>query len=72
MEIEKFNFAYSFCSFGFVGFLHCWSTQYNHFSSREIAEKALFLILGALWGILGDEGKEILINAHKSNPNANS
>lgn len=72
MEIEKFNFAYSFCSFGFVGILHCWSTQYNHFSSREIAEKALSLILGALWGILGDEGKEILINAHKSNPNANS
>lgn len=72
MEIEKFNFAYNFGSFGFVGILHCWSTQYAHLSSREIAEKALSLILGGLWGILGEEGKEILINAHKSNPNANS
>ena len=72
MEIEKYNFAYNFGSIGFVGILHCWSTQYAHLSSREIAEKALSLILGALWGIIGDEGKEILINAHKSNPNVNS
>ena len=66
MEIEKYNFAYSFCSFGFVGILHRWSIQYAHLSSREIAEKALSLILGGLWGVLGDEGKEVLINAHNS------
>ncbi len=72
MEMDKYKFAYSFGSFGFVGILHCWSTQYSHLSSREIAEKALSLILGALWGIIGEEGKEILLNAHKSNPNINS
>lgn len=66
MSIEKYDFAYNFGRFGLVGILHSWATQYPHLSSRQVAEKALTLILSGLWGILGDEGKEVLINAHNS------
>lgn len=66
MSMEKYDFAYNFGRFGLVGILHCWATQYPHLSSRQIAEKALALNLTGLWGILGDEGKEVLINAHNS------
>lgn len=66
MSMEKYDFAYNYGRFGLVGILHCWATKYPHLSSREIAEKALSLILGGLWGILGDEAKEVLINAHNS------
>lgn len=66
MSMEKYDFVYNFGRFGCVGILHCWATEYPHLSSRDIAEKALSLILGGLWGILGDEGKEVLVNAHNS------
>lgn len=66
MSMEKYDFAYNFGRFGLVGILHCWATQYPHLSSKQVAEKALTLTLSGLWGILGDEGKEILINAHNS------
>lgn len=66
MSMEKYDFAYNYGKFGLVGILNCWSAQYTHFSSREIAEKALSLILGGLWGIIGDEAKEVLLNAHNS------
>ncbi len=66
MTRERYDFAYNYGKFGCVGIIHCWATNYAHLSSREIAEKALSLILGGLWGILGDEGKEVLINAHNS------
>lgn len=66
MSMEKYDFAYNYGKFGLIGILNCWSTQYAHFSSREIAEKALSLILGGLWGIMGDEAKEVLLNAHNS------
>lgn len=66
MSMEKYDFAYNYGKFGLIGILNCWSAQYAHFSSREIAEKALSLILGGLWGIIGDEAKEVLLNAHNS------
>lgn len=66
MSMEKYDFAYSYGKFGYVGVLHCWATKYPHLSSREIAEKTLSLNLGGLWGILGDESKEMLLNAHNS------
>ena len=66
MSMEKYDFAYNYGKFGLIGILNCWSTHYAHFSSREIAEKALSLILGGLWGIIGDEAKEVLLNAHNS------
>ena len=66
MSMERYDFAYNYGKFGYVGILHCWATKYSHLSSREIAEKALTLNLSGLWGILGDEGKEVLINAHNS------
>lgn len=67
MSMERYDFAYNYGKFGYVGILHCWATQYPHLSSREIAEKTLTLNLSGLWGVLGDEGKEVLINAHNSN-----
>ena len=66
MSMEKYDFAYNYGKMGCIGILHCWGTKYSHLSSREIAEKALSLILTGLWGILGDEGKEVLLNAHDS------
>ena len=66
MSMEKFDFTYDYSRFGFVGILNCWSTKYSHLSSKEIAEKALALHLSGLWGIVGDEGKEVLLNAHNS------
>lgn len=66
MSMEKFDFTYEYSRFGFVGILNCWSTKYSHLSSKEIAEKALALHLSGLWGIVGDEGKEVLLNAHNS------
>lgn len=66
MSMERYDFAYNYGKFGYVGILHCWATQYPYLSSREIAEKTLTLNLSGLWGILGDEGKEVLINAHNS------
>lgn len=66
MSMERYDFAYNYGKFGYVGILHCWATQYPHLSSREIAEKTLTLNLSGLWGILGDEGKEVLLNAHNS------
>ncbi|MBR5321333.1 MAG: TetR/AcrR family transcriptional regulator [Clostridia bacterium] len=66
MSMEKFDFTYDYSRFGFVGILNCWSTKYTHLSSKEIAEKALALHLSGLWGIVGDEGKEVLLNAHNS------
>lgn len=67
MSMERYDFAYNYGKFGYVGILHCWATQYPHLSSREIAKKTLTLNLSGLWGVLGDEGKEVLINAHNSN-----
>lgn len=67
MSMEKFDFAYYYIKFGFVGLINCWISKYPELSSRQIAEKALPLALGGLWSILGDNGKEVLINAHNSN-----
>lgn len=72
MSMEKYDFAYNFGKFGFIGVIHCWVTKYPYLSSRQIAEKALALELGGIWGILGDEGKEVLLNAHNSNQNLHS
>ena len=66
MSMERYDFAYNYGKFGYVGILHCWATQYPHLTSRQVAEKALALNLGGIWGILGDEGKEVLLNAHNS------
>lgn len=66
MSVDKYEFAYNFGKFGLVGIINCWSTQYPHLSSRQIAEKALTLLFSGLWGMLGDSGKEVLLNAHNS------
>ncbi len=67
MSMEKYNFTYNFTKFGFVGIINCWLQDYDYLSAREIAEKALALSLGGIWSIVGENGKEVLINAHNSN-----
>lgn len=67
MLIENYDFAYNFSKFGFFGVMYCWAKNYPELSTREIAEKAFNLILSGLWGVLGDSGKEVLINAYNSN-----
>lgn len=66
MSMEKYDLAFNYGRFGVVGILHCWSTQYPHLSSREVAEKTLDIVLSGIWGILDDEGKEVLMNAFNS------
>ena len=72
MSMEKYNFAYNYTKFGFVGIINCWLKEYPHLSAREIAEKALILSLNGIWGIVGENGKEVLINAYNSNKTLHS
>lgn len=64
MSMEKYNFTYNFTKFGFVGLINCWLKEYPHLTAREIAEKALTLSLNGIWGIVGENGKEVLKNAY--------
>ena len=66
MDDAKYNFAYNYGKFGLVGLTYCWSTMHPDWTSREMAEMWLKLTTLGLWGILGEEGKEVLLNAHNS------
>lgn len=66
MNKEKFDLAYNYGKFGYVGLIGCWFTEHPDRTPREIAEMWLQLTTLGLWGILGEEGKEVLLNAHNS------
>jgi hypothetical protein len=66
MDNTKYDFAYSYSKFGLVGLTYCWFTEHPEWTSRKVAELWLSLTALGIWGILGDEGKEVLINAHIS------
>lgn len=66
MDKEKFDLAYNYGKFGFVGLISCWFTEYPDRAPHQIAEMWLRLTTLGLWGILGEEGKEVLLNAHNS------
>ena len=65
-EIE-YDLAYSYGKFGLVGLVNSWFNKYPEKTPREIAETWLNLTLLGIWGILDDDGKEVLLNAKNSN-----
>lgn len=66
MNKSKFDLAYNYGKFGYVGLISCWFTEHPDWSPRQIAEMWLHITTLGLWGILGEEGKEVLLNAHNS------
>ena len=67
MNKTKFDLAYNYGKFGYVGLLSAWFNDHSEWTPRQIAEMWLHLTTLGLWGILGDEGKEVLLNAKNSN-----
>ncbi len=67
MNKAKYDFAYNYGKFGLVGLIDCWFTQHPEWSARQVAEMWFNLTITGLWGIIDDNAKEVLINAHNSN-----
>ncbi len=66
MDNTKFDFTYTYGKFGLVGLVYCWFTKHPEWTPHKVAELWLSLTTLGIWGILSDEGKEVLINAHNS------
>ena len=66
MDDTKYDFAYNYGKFGLVGLTNCWFTMHPEWTSHQVAEMWLNLTVAGLWGILGDEAKGVLLNAHNS------
>lgn len=66
MNRSTYDAAYNYGKFGLVGLTNCWFTEHPEWSPRQVAETWFNLTILGLWGILGDEGKEVLINANNS------
>ncbi len=64
-EVE-YNLAYSYGKFGLVGLVHSWFNKYPEKTPREIAEMWLNITILGIWGLLDDDGKEVLLNAKNS------
>lgn len=66
MNDTKYDFAYTYGKFGFIGILNCWFSTHPEWTSKQVAEMWINLTVAGLWGIIGDEAKEVLLNAHNS------
>ena len=66
MDETEYNQTYSYCKFGLLGLVNSWFTKYPDKTPRQIAELWLNLTTLGIWGILDDEGKEVLLNAKNS------
>ncbi|MBR5246990.1 MAG: TetR/AcrR family transcriptional regulator [Clostridia bacterium] len=66
MDKAKYNFAFTYGKFGLVGLVTCWFTEHPDWTPHQVATMWFSLTLSGLWGILSDEGKEVLKNAHNS------
>ncbi len=62
MNDADYDLAYSYGKFGLVGITHIWFNEYPEKTPREIAEMWLKLTHLGIWGILDDEGKEVILN----------
>ncbi len=67
MDKTKYDFAFTYGKFGLVGLISCWFTEHPDWSPHQVAEMWFNITMLGLWGILSDEGKEVLLNAHNSN-----
>ncbi len=67
MDDTKYDYAYNFNKYGFMGLISCWFTEHPEWTSRQVSDMWLSLTTLGLWGILGEDGKEVLLNAKNSN-----
>ena len=63
MNDTTYDFAYHYGKFGLVGLVSCWFTQHPDWTPRQIAEMWFHITTLGLWGVIGDDGKEVLLNA---------
>ena len=66
MNKEKYDFAYTYGKFGLIGLITCWFTKHPDWTPRQVAEMWFNITMLGLWGIIGEEGKEVLLNVHNS------
>ncbi len=66
MDNTKYDFAYNYGKFGLVGLISCWFNEHPDWTPRQVAEMWFNITILGLWGILSDEGKEVLTNAYNS------
>lgn len=66
MDKSKYDFAYNYIKHGVVGIVNCWFTEHTEWTARQVADMWLQLSLSGIWGVIGDEAKEVLINAYNS------
>ncbi len=66
MDDTKYDFSYFYGKYGLIGIITCWFTEHPEWTPRQVAEIWFRLTTLGLWGILGEEGKEVLINAKNS------
>ncbi len=66
MDNTDYDLAYNYFKFGLLGLVHSWFTQHPDWTPKQVSEMWLKLTTLGLWGILGDKGKEVLLNAKNS------
>ena len=66
MNDTTYDFTYFYSKYGLIGLITCWFTEHPEWTPRQIAEMWLHVTTLGLWGILGDDGKEVLLNAKNS------
>ena len=66
MNETTYDFAYHYCKFGLIGLITCWFTEHQDWTPRQIAEMWLNVTTLGLWGVIGEDGKEVLLNAKNS------
>ncbi len=66
MNESNYDFAFYYGRMGLVGLIHCWVTVHPEWTPRQAADMWLSLTTLGLWGIINEEQKEVLINAHNS------
>lgn len=66
MDDTTYDFTYFYGKHGLIGLITCWFTEHPDWTPRQIAEMWLRVTTLGLWGVLGEEGKEVLLNAKNS------
>lgn len=66
MNDTTYDFTYFYSKYGLIGLITCWFTEHPEWTSRQVAEMWLRITTLGLWGVLGDDGKEVLLNAKNS------
>lgn len=66
MDETTYELTYNYCKFGLIGLIQSWYTKHTDWTPRQIAEMWLRVTTLGIWGVIGEEGKEVLLNAKNS------